>query len=49
MKAHAPAPACASALDLVRPHLSEREWEKLMKNLGTPVAADPALEALQGC
>jgi hypothetical protein len=49
MKAHAPAPAFASALDLVRPHLSEREWEKLMKNLGTPVAADPALEALQGC
>jgi len=34
MKAHAPAPAFAAALDVVRPHLSGREWEKLMAALG---------------
>lgn len=36
MRAHAPAPAFAAALDLVRPHLSEREWTKLSLALGRP-------------
>lgn len=36
MRAHAPAPAFAVALDLVRPHLSEREWSKLAASLGLP-------------
>jgi hypothetical protein len=31
MRAKAPAPAFAAALDVVRPHLSEREWSKLPK------------------
>ena len=34
MRAHAPAPAFAAALDVVRPHLSEREWAKLGRDLG---------------
>lgn len=34
MQAHAPAPAFAAALDTVRPHLTEREWEKLARSLG---------------
>ncbi|MGD9943003.1 MAG: hemerythrin domain-containing protein [Burkholderiaceae bacterium] len=34
MRAHAPAPAFAAALDMVRPHLSEREWTKLAAGLG---------------
>ena len=29
MRAQAPAPAFAAALEVVRPHLSEREWAKL--------------------
>jgi hypothetical protein len=36
MRAQAPAPAFAAALDLVRPHLSEREWAKLAASLGLP-------------
>lgn len=38
MRAHAPAPAFAAALDVVRPHLSEREWAKLSASLGLPAA-----------
>ncbi|MDM0081102.1 hemerythrin domain-containing protein [Variovorax sp. J31P179] len=34
MRAHAPAPAFAAALEVVRPHLSEREWAKLGQSLG---------------
>jgi hypothetical protein len=34
MRAHAPAPAFAAALDVVRPHLSEREGAKLDVALG---------------
>jgi len=34
MRAHAPAPAFAAALDIVRPHLSEREWARLGEDLG---------------
>ena len=34
MRDHAPAPAFAAALDVVRPHLSEREWAKLAASLG---------------
>ncbi|WP_076998095.1 hemerythrin domain-containing protein [Variovorax sp. KK3] len=37
MRAHAPAPAFAAALDVVRPHLREREWAKLAGSLGLPV------------
>ncbi|MFC5520702.1 hemerythrin domain-containing protein [Polaromonas jejuensis] len=36
MQAHAPAPAFAAALDLVRPHLSDVEWAKLTRGLGLP-------------
>jgi hypothetical protein len=36
MRAHAPAPAFAAALEVVRPHLREREWEKLAASLGLP-------------
>ena len=36
MRAHAPAPAFVAALDVVRPHLSEREWTKLSLALGRP-------------
>jgi hypothetical protein len=36
MQAHAPAPAFAAALDVVRPHLSEREWAKLSASLKLP-------------
>lgn len=36
MRAHAPAPAFEAALAVARPHLSEREWEKLMLGLGLP-------------
>ncbi len=39
MKAHAPAPAFAAAIDTVRPHLSEREWLKLARALDLPVVA----------
>lgn len=34
MRAHAPAPAFAAALEVARPHLDGREWEKLMAALG---------------
>ena len=34
MRAHAPAPAFAAALETVRPHLSAREWDKLAASLG---------------
>jgi hypothetical protein len=33
MKANAPAPAFQAALDTVRPHLTQREWEKLARAL----------------
>lgn len=36
MRAHAPAPAFEAALGVVRPHLSEREWGKLVQALGLP-------------
>jgi hypothetical protein len=36
MRAHAPAPAFAAVLDVVRPHLTEREWAKLGAGLGLP-------------
>lgn len=36
MRAHAPAPAFAAALDTVRPHLSDGEWAKLTRGLGLP-------------
>ncbi|MBO9514466.1 MAG: hemerythrin domain-containing protein [Variovorax sp.] len=36
MRAHAPAPAFAAALDVVRPHLDEREWAKLAASLDLP-------------
>jgi len=36
MRAHAPAPAFAAALDIVRPHLSDLEWVKLTRGLGLP-------------
>ncbi|VTU32355.1 hypothetical protein H6CHR_03782 [Variovorax sp. PBL-H6] len=34
MRAHAPAPAFAAAIDVVRPHLGEREWTRLAASLG---------------
>jgi len=34
MQAHAPAPAFAAAIELVRPHLTTREWDKLATRLG---------------
>jgi hypothetical protein len=39
MRANAPAPAFAAMLDVVRPHLSDREWVKLADSLGLPPAA----------
>ena len=36
MQAHAPAPAFEAALGVVRPHLSERDWGKLVQALGLP-------------
>lgn len=36
MREHAPAPAFAAALDLVRPLLSESEWGKLARDLDLP-------------
>jgi hypothetical protein len=35
MQAHAPGPAFAAALEVVRPHLSDAEWAKLMRGLAT--------------
>lgn len=43
MRAHAPAPAFAAALDVVRPHLQAREWDKLMLALGEGASEAPAL------
>lgn len=34
MQAHAPAPAFAAVLDVVRPHLTTVEWGKLSRSLG---------------
>ncbi|MDP1741359.1 hemerythrin domain-containing protein [Polaromonas sp.] len=34
MQAHAPAPAFAAAMEVVRPHLSDAEWGKLTRSLG---------------
>ncbi|MBS0343192.1 MAG: hemerythrin domain-containing protein [Proteobacteria bacterium] len=34
MRAHAPAPAFAAVLEMARPHLQAREWDKLMQALG---------------
>jgi len=34
MRDHAPAPAFAAALEVVRPHLGEREWAKLGRDPG---------------
>lgn len=34
MRSNAPAPAFAAVLELVRPHLQAREWDKLMLALG---------------
>jgi hypothetical protein len=36
MRATAPAPAFNAVLDVARPHLSERDWGKLMRGLGLP-------------
>ncbi|MBK6005254.1 hemerythrin domain-containing protein [Ramlibacter ginsenosidimutans] len=40
LRAKAPPPAFAAVLDLVRPHLSAREWDKLAQALELP--AEPA-------
>ncbi len=34
MQAHAPAPAFAATMDMVRPHLTQSEWAKLTRSLG---------------
>ncbi|WP_048438919.1 hemerythrin domain-containing protein [Caenimonas sp. SL110] len=34
MRANAPAPAFGAALDVIRPHLTEGEWAKLVNGLG---------------
>lgn len=39
MRAKAPPPAFAAVLDLVRPHLSAREWDKLAQALDLPAEA----------
>ena len=36
MRAHAPVPAFAAALEVVRPHLAGREWDKLAAALALP-------------
>lgn len=36
MQAHAPAPAFAAVLEVVRPHLTNLEWSKLARSLGLP-------------
>ena len=36
MRVHAPAPAFAAALEVVRPHLAGREWDKLAAALALP-------------
>jgi len=38
MRAHAPAPAFAAALEAVQPHLTLTEWAKLVRALGLPPA-----------
>lgn len=40
MQAHAPAPVLQAVLDVSRPHLSDREWAKLTRDLGAPVLAE---------
>lgn len=42
MQAHAPAPAFEAVLEVVRPHLGERDWAKLGQALGLPWAAQAA-------
>jgi len=49
MRAKAPPPAFAAVLGVVRPHLGEREWEKLAQALNLPPVQDAGLEALAGC
>jgi len=44
MQAHAPAPAFAAALDVVRPHLSAGDWAKLCRSLNLP--ADQAAPSI---
>ena len=44
MQAHAPAPAFVAALDVVRPHLSARDWAKLCRSLNLP--ADQAVPSI---
>ena len=39
MRAHAPAAAFEAMIDVVRPHLTDREWVKLADSLGLPPAA----------
>lgn len=41
MQAHAPAPAFVAALDTVRPHLTQTEWDKLAASLGLAPAPGP--------
>jgi len=41
IRAQAPAPAFAAILDVVRPHLTQREWDQLARGLG--LAAVPGL------
>lgn len=41
IRAQAPAPAFAAILDVVRPHLGDREWSKLTRGLG--IEAVPGL------
>lgn len=43
MRANAPAPVFAAVLDMVRPHLQAREWDKLMLALGIGEAPCAAL------
>ena len=39
MRQQAPAEAFGAVLDVVRPHLTAREWDKLMAGLGMAAAA----------
>lgn len=43
MQAHAPAPAFAAAIATVRPHLTQREWDKLARCLRIPVESGLAV------
>ena len=42
MQQRAPAPVLVAVLDVVRPHLDERAWDKLQRALGLPCALQPA-------